>query len=47
MTEDETVGWHHQLEDVSLRKLQESVMDRETQCASAHGATKRQIRLSN
>ena len=46
-TEDEAVGWHHQLEDVSLRKLQESVMDRETQGASAHGAAERQTQLSN
>ena len=28
MTEDETVGWHHQV-DMSLSKLQELVKDRE------------------
>ena len=28
MTEDEMVGWHHQLNDVSLGELQELVMDR-------------------
>ena len=28
MTEDETVGWHHQM-DMSLSKLQELVMERE------------------
>ena len=29
MTEDETVGWHHQLDGHELRKLRELVMDRE------------------
>ena len=29
MTEDEIVGWHHQLNGLSLGKLQELVMDRE------------------
>ena len=29
MTEDELVGWHHRLDDMSLNKLQELVMDRE------------------
>ena len=47
MTEDEMVGWHHQLEDMSLSKFQESVMDRETWCAAVHGASKSQTRLSN
>ena len=28
-TEDEMVGWHHRLNDMSLGKLQELVMDRE------------------
>jgi len=27
-TEDEMVGWHHNLMDLSLRKLQELMMDR-------------------
>jgi len=30
MTEDEMVGWHHQVDDMSLSKPQEFVMDRET-----------------
>ena len=29
MTEDETVGWHHQLNGHELSKLRELVMDRE------------------
>ena len=29
MTEDEIVGWHHRLMDMSLSELQEMVMDRE------------------
>ena len=29
MTEDEMVGWHHQLNGHELGKLQELVMDRE------------------
>ena len=28
-TEDEMAGWHHRLDDVSLSKLRELVMDRE------------------
>jgi len=27
-TEDEMAGWHHRLDDVSLSKLRELVMDR-------------------
>ena len=33
--------------DMSFSKLQELVMDRETCCATVHGVTKSQIRLSN
>ena len=33
--------------DVSLRKLQEMVKDRETWCAAVHGVTKRQTQCSN
>ena len=36
-TEDEMVGWHHRLMDMSLSKLQGMVKDREAWRAAAHG----------
>ena len=36
MTEDEMAGWHHQLDDMSLGKLRELVMDREAWRAVIH-----------
>ena len=33
------VGWHYQLNDMSLGKLQELVMDREARHAAVHGVT--------
>ena len=47
MTEDEMVGWHHRLMDMSLSRLQELVLDREAWCATVHGVTKNQTRLSD
>ena len=35
-TEDEMVGWHHRLNEVSLSELQELVMDREAWRAAIH-----------
>ena len=41
MTEDEMVGWHHQLNGhESLSKLQEMVKDREARRAAVHGVAK-------
>ena len=37
--EDEMVRWHHQLNDMSLSKFQEKVMDRDAQNAAVQGVT--------
>ena len=37
MTEDEMVGWHHQLDDMSLSRIQELVKDKEAWHATVHG----------
>ena len=36
-TEDEMVGWHHWLNDLTLSKLRETVKDREVWSVAVHG----------
>ena len=40
MTEDEMVGWHHQLMDVSLSNPRELITDREAWRAVVHWGCK-------
>ena len=47
MAEDEMVGWHYQLINMSLSRFQKLVLDRETWCATVHGITKNWTWLSN
>ena len=40
MTEDEIVGWHHQLNENSLSKLRERVKNKEAWCAAVYEVAK-------
>ena len=46
-TEDEMAGWHHQLDDKSLGKLWDLVMDRKAWHVAIHAVAKRRTRLSD
>ena len=37
MTEDKTVGWHHQLNGHEFEQICGMVKDREAWCAAVHG----------
>ena len=46
-TEDDIVGWHHQLKDMGLGGLQELVIDGEAWRAVVHGVAKSQTQLND
>jgi len=47
MTEDEMIGWHHRLVEMSLIKFWEMVKDREGWHAVVHGVAKSWTRVSD
>ena len=47
MTEDETVGWHHQFSGHEFEQLLEIVKDREAWGAAVHGVAKSRTQLSD
>ena len=40
MTEDEMVGWHHQINGHEFEQMQKIVKDREAWCATTDGVAK-------
>ena len=47
LTEDEMVGWHHQLQDMGLSKIREMVKDREAWHTAVHEVAKSWTWLSD
>ena len=47
MTEDEMVGWHHQLNGHEFKQAPGDGEDGESWCAAVRGVTKSQTRLNN
>ena len=47
MTEDEMVGWHHQLNEHEFEQTLRRSEDREAWCASVHGVMKSRTPLSD
>ena len=47
MTEHEIIGWHQQLNGMSLSKLWEMMKDGKVWHVAVHGVTKSQTLLSN
>ena len=47
MTEDEMVGWHHQLDEHEFEQAPGVGDGREAWCAAFHGVAKSQTRLSD
>ena len=45
MTEDEMVGWHHQLNGHEFEQTRETVKDRVAWWAAVHGVAKSRTRL--
>ena len=47
MTEDEMVGWHHQLDGLEFEQALGVGDDREAWCAAVHGVERSWTRLSD
>ena len=47
MTEDEMVGWHHQLDGYEFEQTPGDRKDREAWSAAVHGVEKSRTKLSN